>query len=55
MNKKAYIAPSMEATNIETVEMMAASTPNIAIIREGNGGEEMLGNERRGIWGDLWD
>ncbi len=49
MNKKTYITPAMEVMNIETVEMMAAS---IAVVSES--GEEMLGNERRGSWGDLW-
>ena len=50
MNKKTYITPAMEVMNIETVEMMAAS---IAVVSEGSGGE-MLGNNRRGSWGDLW-
>ncbi len=49
MNKKTYITPAMEIVNIETVEMMAAS---IAVTSES--GNEMLGNERRGTWGDLW-
>ena len=48
--KKTYIAPEMEVMNIETVEMMAAS---IAVVNEEGG--EMLGNDRRGGWGNLWD
>ncbi len=50
MNKKTYITPEMEVMNIETVEMMATS--GIAVVNES--GNEMLGNERRGSWGDLW-
>ena len=52
MNKQTYITPAMEIMNIDTVEMMAAS---IAVDRQSEGGNEMLGNERRGSWGDLWD
>ena len=51
MNKKAYITPAMEVVNVETVEMMAAS---IAVDRQSEGSNQMLGNERRGSWGDLW-
>lgn len=50
MNKQTYIAPAMEVMNIETVEMMAAS---IAVVNAE--GDEMLGNDRRGSWGDLWN
>ena len=49
MDKKTYIAPAMEVTNVETVEMIAAS---IQIDRQERG-NEMLTNDRRG-WGDLW-
>ena len=52
--KKIYIAPEMEVMNIETVEMMAASV-RIISESEDQGGEEMLGNDRRGGWGSLWD
>ena len=51
MNKKTYITPAMEVVNVETVEMMAAS---IAVDRQSEGSNQMLGNERRGSWGDLW-
>ena len=50
MNKKVYITPSMEVTEIATVEMLAAS---IGIV-EGEG-NEILSNDRRGSWGNLWD
>ena len=52
MNKKAYITPAMEVVNVETVEMIAAS---IAIDSQSAGGSEMLSNDRRGTWGDLWE
>ena len=48
--KKTYIAPEMEVMNIETVEMIATS---IAVVNDE--GDEMLGNDRRGGWGNLWD
>ena len=51
MNKKTYIAPTVEITEIETVAMLAAS---IVIDRE-NEGTEQLSNDRRGSWGNLWD
>jgi len=52
--KKTYIAPEMEVMNIETVEMIATS---IAVVNDANdeGGKEMLGNDRRGSWGNLWE
>ncbi|MBQ2970568.1 MAG: hypothetical protein IJE15_09325 [Bacteroidaceae bacterium] len=59
MNKKTYITPAMEAMNIETVEMMAASIgTNIDGLSVGGDAEEgdVAGSRgRRGSWGDLWD
>ena len=52
MNKKAYITPEVEVINMETVEMIAAS---VRIVSEGEGGDEMLSNDRRGTWGNLWE
>ena len=52
MNKKAYITPAMEVVNVETVEMIAAS---IAIDSQSAGSDEMLSNDRRGTWGNLWE
>lgn len=49
MDKKIYVAPSMEVLAVETVEMIATS---IAIVNEE--GDEMLGTDRRGTWGNLW-
>ena len=50
--KKTYMTPEMEVMNIETVEMMAASTMSL---NEEDGEEQSLGNDRRGTWGNLWD
>lgn len=52
MEKKQYIAPAMEIAEIEMVSMMAASKPNIGF-EDGEGGE-ILSNDRRGSWGNLW-
>ena len=58
MKKKKYIAPSMEVMDIESVEMIAASVPQIGIVdpNDPDGkGEDILSNKRRGRWGNLWD
>lgn len=51
--KKTYIAPAVEVTNIEAVEMMATS---IGIDRNQRGGQQ-LGNERgdERQWGNIWE
>ena len=55
MKKKVYIAPQMEFVDIEPMTIIATSTPNIGIVRgEENGGDEILSNDRRGTWGNLW-
>ena len=57
MKKKKYIAPAMEIAEIEMVSMIAASAPSIGIIdpNDPNGsGTDILSNDRRGRWGDLW-
>ena len=59
MNKKEYIKPSIEAMDIESMVLMATSTPHIGIVpndpNDPNGsGSEILSNKRRGTWGDLW-
>lgn len=59
MEKKAYIAPQMEFVDIEPTTIIATSNPggpNIGIVGgEENGGEEILSNDRRGDWGNLWN
>ena len=55
MEKKAYIAPQMEVTEIDTVQMLAASASDIPVGGDGNGGGDALSNDRRGSWGNLWD
>ena len=52
MNKKTYIAPTVEITEIETVAMLAASI--IGIDTNHGGSDEQLSNDRRGTWGNLW-
>ena len=58
MNKKKYIAPSMEVMDIESMVLMATSAPHIGIVKPGEeggeGGSEILSNRRRGQWGNLW-
>ena len=59
MTKKKYITPAMEIAEIEMVSMIAASAPEIGIIKPGEeggeGGTEILSNDRRGTWGNLWE
>lgn len=56
--KKVYITPNIEVVKLETIEMMAASAPQIDIVKPGTGGDEggtdILSNRRRGKWGNLW-
>ena len=57
MGKKVYITPNIEVIDVESIEMMAASAPQIDIIKpgeEGSTGTDILSNGRRGKWGDLW-
>ncbi len=49
----------MEFVDIEPTTIIATSNPggpNIGIVGgEENGGEEILSNNRRGDWGNLWN
>ena len=56
MNKKAYITPTMEVMNIETVEMMAASALRMSdeTVDTSDPNAQLSGG-RRGSWGDLWE
>ncbi|MBR3858670.1 MAG: hypothetical protein IKJ18_01440 [Bacteroidaceae bacterium] len=55
MTKKTYIKPEITIIDVDTVEMIAASPiPSIGIDKEGEGGTEILSNDRRGSWGNLW-
>ena len=53
MEKETYIAPQMEVTEIDTVQMLAASAGDIPVV-DGEG-TDILSNDRRGSWGNLWD
>ena len=52
MKKQEYIKPSTEVIEMEVMSMVATSVPNIGI--EDGSGTEILSNDRRGRWGDLW-
>ena len=51
MEKKKYIAPSMEIAEIEMVSMLAAS---IGVSDETTEDDAVMSNRRRGTWGNLW-
>jgi hypothetical protein len=53
MEKRQYIAPMMEAAEIEAQTMMAASNV-VSISNEVTTDDAIMGNERRGSWGNLW-
>lgn len=53
MKKKEYIKPSAEVVEIETVQLLAASAEDIPVV-DGEG-TDILSNDRRGKWGNLWD
>ena len=52
MDKKTYIAPEMEVMNIETVEMMAASS-GLGVFDTSVNSKEQLATGSRD-WDDLW-
>ena len=54
MNKKIYIAPAMEITEIEMVSMLAAS-PDVDIYDKPTDDDAVMSNRRRGTWGNLWN
>ena len=55
MNKKTYIAPTMEALNIETEVMIAASENVFSISDKTTEDDATMTNEHRGTWGNLWN
>lgn len=56
MNKKAYIAPAMEAMNVETVEMIATSgTNSVGVSNDTTDDDAVMSNNYRGSWGNLWN
>ena len=59
MNKKTYIAPQVEVTEMELVTMLASSPdPEVKVVdpnAEGGTGTDVLSNDRRGTWGNLWE
>jgi len=55
MNKKAYLAPTMEATEIETQTMLASSGNAVHISNETTDHDASMSNEHRRTWGDLWN
>ena len=44
----------MEAAEIEAQVMMAASENEVSISNEVTTDDAIMGNERRGGWGNLW-
>ena len=54
MEKKTYIAPAMEIAEIEMVEMLAASVPEIGVGKGDVDADDAWTNRRRGTWGNLW-
>ena len=51
MEKKQYIAPTMEIAEIEMVSMIAAS---VGVSDETTDNDAWMSNDRRGSWGNLW-
>ena len=54
MEKKKYILPMMEATEIEAHLMIAASN-EFQISNETTEDDATMSNDRRGSWGNFWD
>ena len=54
MEKKQYIAPTMEVAELEIVEMLAASNQNFNVSDETTDADASMSNRHRGEWGNLW-
>ena len=55
MTKKQYIAPAMEVTELEIIEMLAASNLKFDVSDETTEDDALMSNDRRGSWGNLWN
>ena len=57
MEKKQYIAPSMEATEVEVQTMIATSNPDsqFGIYDDTTEDDANMSNNRRGSWGNFWN
>ena len=55
MEKETYIAPQMEVIEIDTVQMLASSKPEIGVGEDEKDAGQAWSNDRRGTWGNLWD
>ena len=57
MEKKQYIAPSMEATEVEVQTMIATSNPDsqFGIYDDTTEDDANMSNNRRGTWGNFWN
>ncbi len=54
MEKKLYIAPTMEVAELEIVEMLAASNKDFNVSDETTEDDAVMSNRHRGEWGNLW-
>jgi hypothetical protein len=54
MEKKKYITPECEVVEMETVTVIAGSTPEVGEDKETGGGDDTAANRHRGEWGNLW-
>lgn len=54
MEKRIYIAPECEVVEMETVTVIAGSTPEVGEDKETGGGDDTAANRHRGEWGNLW-
>ena len=55
--KKKYVKPAAEFVDVEAVNMLAVSGEHSIGItdKEADSNYDALCNERRGIWGNLWN
>ena len=59
MMKKRYITPQMEVLELETPQLMSATSGETGSVGTGGGSADDtspdLATGRRGSWGDLWN
>lgn len=54
MEKRIYIVPESEVVEMETVTVIAGSTPEVGEDKDTGGGDDTAANRHRGEWGNLW-
>lgn len=55
MEKKMYIAPQVEVVEMGVEVIMLSASNQIGVSDETTDADAVMGNGRRGTWGDRWE